>query len=326
MNPLLDSLGDYLKQNFGINVEIRLWDNQKNLKFFLTEAYDFYETFLFKQKCVFMVAKAETEITPGKIEKHQRMIKEEWPGLYIYVYSSVSSHNRMSLIQNKTPFIIPGKQMFLLELGVDLQEHFSKYDKKKKFLSPAATAIIIYVLLEFPQGKITPSTLAKSLKYSVMSMTRALNEFKLFNIGTVHKEGRELCWTIENRKALWGDAKEFMQSPVKKRIWLKKQASLRGCMILAGFSAIAHYSMLNPPRIPIYALSSNALKKMQFSKDEILSAYEEADAELEIWQYDPFLFESEGYVDPFSLYLSLKENEDVRVETAIEFMMEKIKW
>ena len=48
--------------------------------------------------------------------------------------------------------------------------------------------------------------------------------------------------------------------------------------------------------------------------------------ELEIWHYDPDLFAKKGCVDPYSLYLSLKETEDERVEAALEELMEKIKW
>ncbi|EFB40206.1 MULTISPECIES: hypothetical protein [Parachlamydia] len=47
--------------------------------------------------------------------------------------------------------------------------------------------------------------------------------------------------------------------------------------------------------------------------------------ELEVWNYDPELFAKDGIVDPFSLYLSLQESKDERVEGALEEMMEKIK-
>ena len=41
---------------------------------------------------------------------------------------------------------------------------------------------------------------------------------------------------------------------------------------------------------------------------------EEADCELEIWHYDPNFFAKSDIVDPFSLYLSLKENGNERIK------------
>ncbi|GEM_PF-3944963 len=40
--------------------------------------------------------------------------------------------------------------------------------------------------------------------------------------------------------------------------------------------------------------------------------------EIEIWKYDPELFAREGVVDPLSLYMSLKDTKDERVEMALE--------
>ena len=51
-----------------------------------------------------------------------------------------------------------------------------------------------------------------------------------------------------------------------------------------------------------------------------------ATLELEIWYYDPGFFAKNDFVDPFSLYLSLKTIKDERVESALEKTMEEIKW
>ena len=59
---------------------------------------------------------------------------------------------------------------------------------------------------------------------------------------------------------------------------------------------------------------------------EISPNPEEAQLQLEVWRYDPQILTEEETVDPFSLYLSLKETEDERIESALTEMMEKLQW
>ena len=47
---------------------------------------------------------------------------------------------------------------------------------------------------------------------------------------------------------------------------------------------------------------------------------------LQIWCYDPKILEVDGCVDPFSLYLSFQNENDERIEMALEEMMEKYSW
>jgi hypothetical protein len=48
--------------------------------------------------------------------------------------------------------------------------------------------------------------------------------------------------------------------------------------------------------------------------------------EVEVWSYDPGPLADQGAVDPLSLYLSLKDNKDERVEAALEGMLGSLQW
>ena len=48
--------------------------------------------------------------------------------------------------------------------------------------------------------------------------------------------------------------------------------------------------------------------------------------EVEVWIYPPSLFAENGVADRLSLYLSLRESADERVEEALEEMMRGRKW
>ena len=85
--------------------------------------------------------------------------------------------------------------------------------------------------------------------------------------------------------------------------------------------------MLTPPQKQVYAASAKDWKaiKRKYSL-EIISYPDEAGYEMEVWSYSPGLFANGKIVDQFSLYLSLIDIKDERVESAMEEMMESVEW
>jgi hypothetical protein len=56
----------------------------------------------------------------------------------------------------------------------------------------------------------------------------------------------------------------------------------------------------------------------------VLEGREEAEARLEIWKYDPWLLAENGRADRCSLYLSLRNSADERVQKEIQFLIEEL--
>lgn len=83
--------------------------------------------------------------------------------------------------------------------------------------------------------------------------------------------------------------------------------------------------MLTEPRETVYATGREGWKKIRDSVREI-PVQDTGTCLLQIWRYDPGLFARDGYVDPFSLYLSLRNDTDERVQSALQKMMEDEKW
>ena len=95
----------------------------------------------------------------------------------------------------------------------------------------------------------------------------------------------------------------------------------------AGLTALACHSMLTPPKRQVYAAFVKDWKDIKRKyPHEIISYPDEAKCELEVWSYSPDLFANGKIVDPFSLYLSLRDIKDERVESAMEEMMGGIEW
>lgn len=320
MNRIIQALELYLHDTLEVRLDARLWEGKDDLPFFFVNAYEFYRAVLWEHPCLLMIPKEGVAVTPAIIKKHRDQVQAVWEGCCIYIQETISSYDRQRLIHHRVPFIIPGNQMYLPDLGIDLREYFHNPRPQRELLSPATQAVVIYMLCHDPSQGATASALMEALGYSRMTLLRAFNELETAQVGIVERRGRDRYWVFKgSRYELWQQVSPLLSNPVKSSVWIKEQTPT----IRAGLSALEKRSMLNPPTTPTYAINSRDWKRWQsFS----LPTAEGAIAQLEVWSYDPGLFSDDDTVDVFSLYLSLKDIKDERVEAALDEMMENIEW
>ncbi|MCK4548755.1 MAG: hypothetical protein KAU49_01250 [Candidatus Krumholzibacteria bacterium] len=318
----------YLHETLGIDIHPAGWDEDMLLPVFLRDLYTFSKVRLMATLCLLMLDNEEQEQSPATVRKHMDLIKTRWDGDVVYVRARVTAYNRKRLIERKLPFIVPGNQMYLPMLGIDLREHFKKLRTETHRFNPSTQALVIHVLLRGTAKRIyTPAEMAGLLGYSAMTMTRAFDELESSNVGEIFLEGRERYLRFSDpEKEIWAEARTLLRSPVKKRIYINPEnVKLAGPR--AGLTALADYTMLAEPSIPAIALRREDWKSLrQRHQVEEFPSREPGALELEIWSYAPSLFAEGGVVDRLSLYLSLKENKDERVEAALEEMMEGLNW
>ena len=174
---------------------------------------EFYELVFFEHKAILMIAKSD--LTPGEIRKHHEQVQKQLTLPTIYVSQSITSYNRDRLIKAGVSFVVPGNQMYLPYLGIDLREYFLKNKKRgKEFLSPASQTLLIYALLREPNQHLFSVELAHQLGYALMTVNRAFDELSEISIGEVHKQGKRRFWHFSgSKKELWeGTSREDAQS------------------------------------------------------------------------------------------------------------------
>jgi len=314
---IIHALKEYLGDVLNIQIEFHPWKRKKNLPTTLGKLYDFYQASLLSHTCLFLIPRKDNPAKPVTIRKHIKQLNEKWPGLFVYVSPKISSYTRKNLIKQCIPFIIPGNQMYLPELCVDLREHFQESLKGKQYLSPSAQAAFIYTLLHHKEKKFTPTKLAKKLGYTRMTMTRTFNEMESMNVGNIYRKGKErILHLTEDRQELWQQIKSLMRSPVKRTVFLKRMTRAKKIEkfgITSGLTAFSSLTMLNPPKRQVYAISQKNWTALRQSKRfEEVPHSDKADIELEIWNYDPMLFAKKGWLDLYSLYLSLQVRKDLK--------------
>ncbi len=317
----------YIRDTLGIAPVFLTWEKARELPFYLRDHYDYFIAELLGTKCALMVDTDEVERTPAIIGTHVEQVRKQGDVEVIYAREAVTSYNRKRLIEQKVPFIVPGNQMYLPTLGIDLREHFKSLRETRATFTPSTQALVLYILYHKEIDSLRPAQLSQVLGYNKMTIGRSFRELEEAGIGE-HKASarhRQLCFA-ERGKVLWEKVKPYLETPVRKRIYVHPGINIENG-ILAGLSALARYTMLAEPRNPVYAIPYDEWKTRKRRDNLIELPCEEPDSlEIELWNYSPALFCKNEIADRLSLFLSLKDSRDERVQAAVEELMGGLTW
>ncbi len=327
MRSELHELERYVHDALGVAVKTKPWSGADRLPHFLKESYRFAQAELLGVHALLVIDTNPEEQSPATVRKHLEILQTKQSAAPIYIRAQVTAYNRKRLIEQKVPFIVPGNQMYLPMLAIDLREHFRRLREESPIFSPSTQVVVLHALLRGAGQVLIPAEMAPLLGYSAMTMTRAFDELEAASLAEVTVRGRERCLRFNGgRREIWEKAQPFLRSPVSKRLFIRQTESTKGA-IRAGLTALAHFSMLAPPVYTTCALNREDWKALRQRHKIIEIPAQDPDAsEIEVWWYPPALFAEGGIVDPLSLYLSLKADHDERTEAALEEMMEKFHW
>ncbi len=323
------ALQTYLATTLGIAAPALLaWPGVKTLPRYLAEEFAFHELELWGQACLLMVAKQGAP-TPVDLQKQLRLVERQAKLPVIYGQAGMTARQRQRLLELFVPFVVPGRQLFLPPLGVDLREHYAAQARQHApALGPAAQAVLLAGLLGFWEGDSHASAIARQFGYSAMTLSRARRE--LLDRGFVHLDGtgRGARWALNGaRLVVWQSARPALRSPVVRRVWCALPDDELARLPVAGLAALAANSMLAAPAVPVTALTEAAWRELTHRLPGLRTADEAFDGavELELWSYEPRILmdPSVRCVDRYSLFLSLQAEAEVdeRVAQALEVMM-----
>jgi len=322
-------VAEYLETTLAVSVVPKAWDGGGELAAYLRNTYEFLQIRLFETQCILAIDRNDEERSPAMVAQQIRQVQGRHSGVVVYVRERITSYNRQRLVQHKVPFIVPGNQMYLPMVGVDFREHFRTLRVTQEKFSPSTQLLLVALLLR-GSGTLprTAGELAKVLGYSAMTMTRAFNELEAAGVGLIDSEkGRRSLAAVSDVRTVWTATLPFLGSPVTQEFF-STQANAEWNGISAGLEALAHYSMISEPHHRVVALGPDAWKKLAHEVPRHdLPAWEPGSWQVQVWSYDPAKVMATNVVDPLSLYLSLRDDPDERVEAALEEMLkEKMGW
>jgi len=324
VDQLVNNLERYLHDLTGLKIKAEPMKGH-DLPYFFSRQYALYRLVIGSSTLTAVLLLEEGEFKPVQFIKHMRQVSSVEADALCVVAASLPTYVRKRLIEQGIAFVIPGVQMYLPALGMELRARPGrKKPLKVERFSPATQVVLIHWLLGRVERPVTPLELSKQLCYSAMTMSRALDELEVSKIAQVERAGRERLVTFsENRKATWQDVHTRLRNPVIQTVRIFEYELSREKALLAGISALSTRSMLSEPAYPEYAVSRDVWKTMEKIGVVNVPMEEPGTCLLQVWCYDPRELEVDGDVDPFSLFLSLQNAADERIDMALEKMMEQ---
>lgn len=258
-------------------------------------------------------------IAPAQTKKQLNVIQRKTGMVAILVSEHLYSYNINRLVAQKVNFIVPNKQMFIPSLLLDLKSiNTIGGEDKKDAITPLTQCLLLYHLeIESISGK-TSYELADLLAVSYASVNRALRW--LVSKDLIRLEGAKTK-TIQidfSNRELWDKALPLLVSPIEKVYYT--DALLEGQM-MSGVNALASYTMLNEENKQFLAMTKKDFKALNVAVDKQFGQNE-----IQVWKYNPRILSSKGVVDKLSLYLSLKDNEDERIQIELERLISEMPW
>jgi hypothetical protein len=326
-DALSEELERYLRETLDDRVDIEPLKIPARMPAFIERLYNLLQARIAGVYCVILATREMSTTTPTEITKHVALVRSTVDAIVVFAAPAISAHNRSRLIQQRTGFIVPGNQLYIPELALDLREHFRALKPRpSQALSPTAQAVLFHHLLHREEQTIRPSAIAQRLHSSAMSVGRAFDDLTGLKLARAKRYGKErhLTFNTEGRQLL-ESARPFLRNPARTVRYIRSlpaSASLKR----AGESALAEMTDLAKPRTHTYAVTASAWQSVVGTLGLTEVDENESDIAVETWSYDPGTLSSGPVVDPLSLYAQFYNHRDERVAMAAESLLEQIRW
>ena len=272
----------------------------------------------------FYIIKLPSAIDSRVLYKEKLLYEEKFGVPVAFCFETLTKNNRNAYVKHHIPFMMIPTQIYLPFLGILFSKKFTGGEGRALLQLTANAQMILLYLLYNKQADYTKKELAVILGLDPVYVTRGTKELLSRGFIAEKRKGRsvEVGLTIDS-KELFNVINSALSSPVSDVIYVRKTEDVIGLPKASDF-ALSEISMLNQPEIAAYAC---------FKKSRIVDKFEIIDepgwekpseiCKVEMWNYDSAKLCENGIVDKLSLYASLKDTKDPRVQGELENVLEE---
>jgi hypothetical protein len=330
----MEKLKEYIHQILGKDLEIKELPNDytNKLPYIFKNNFNFYVTHLHNHKLILVQVNKEDAFNAAQLRQQVVAIQKVLGEKIIIVTEDITAINRKRLIDQKISFIVPGKQMFLAELLIDIQDfNKDKAFQKEFLLLPSAQLILLYQILHKDDSlsKYNFKELAEKFRYTQMGITKAIENLKrLAIVEVVGTKEKNIVFENDVQK-LWKSTEKYLINPVFKTVYVDEKPAIK--MYCSNTTALEEYSDMNPSKLEYFAIEKTKFYELEKNNQLVNLNNESGNYALEVWKYNPELIAKgitkKNNVDPLSLYISLKDGFiDERTDMALDQIIEKYVW
>jgi hypothetical protein len=330
----MEKLKEYIHQILGKDLEIKELSKEytNKLPFIFKNNFNFYVTHLHNHELILVQVNKEDAFNAAQLRQQVVAIQKVLDKSIIIVTEDITAINRKRLIDQRISFIVPGKQMFLAELLIDIQDFNKDKEFQKEFLLlPSAQLILLYQILHKDDSlsKYTFKELAEKFRYTQMGITKAIENLKrLAIVEVVGTKEKNIIFENDVQK-LWKSTEKYLINPVFKTVYVDEKPAIK--MYCSNNTALEEYSDMNPSKLEYFAIEKTKFYELEKTNQLVNLNNENGNYALEVWKYNPELITKnitkKNSVDPLSLYISLKDGFiDERTDMALDQIIEKYVW
>lgn len=328
--PLADQFQAYVQRLTGLVLEWQAWPGSV-LPGYLSQRYDPYPVIVAGQTWLAILLRQPDPPPPLQLRKQLEQLVtrlEPRPAGGCLVAEHLSPYLRTRLVELAQPFVVPGRQLFWPAIGgaETVQRPQRLRPRPVEILGPVAQQLLIVLLLKRLLPPVTISFAAQSLGCSAASVSQAVRALEGSELVQTQLQGRDRIIALRDApERTWQRAQPLLRAPVRQRVRMPEAMRPQEVVIRAGESALAEQTSLAAPAEPVYARASRGWPKQ--AKDlPGIPMPDIGTCVIELWRYPPDSTARQGLVDPLSLYLSLRDSKDERVQLALQQLMEQMTW
>lgn len=309
------TIQNILRQSVDEHAEVRCGDDQFTLSPFLSGSFNLYHARVLGNSIIFAEDTANGEGASKRLKALERAINES---IIIFLPNPTPSLKR-SLIRSQQGFITTQGDMYIPQLALVLKANAVKKIHQGRSFNPGQQQAFLYCLLE--ENAVTQEGLKEKTGMSTASASRALSalsDMGLIDYTISGKTGRKRTYFVPDKTEFFHKGKNLFGDPIKS-IEYVPQALSNGASI-SGLSALALRSELVAPTNIIVAVGPNVdfIGNIDPIEQENLCVAQRL-------SYDPSPFAQNGVVDPFTMLMTIDEN-DERISIALREALGAYPW
>lgn len=309
----------------GRKIEVAPKDDLKGLSIGEKLSYTFYDGFYQGVPLLFLEPRKDNP-TPKECLITSNRIANLTGTPVVFILKPGPTYERQRLM-DKGVYFVMSDQYAHLPMLIALEKTSNR--KIAAALTPVAQYLLFYHLQEGNLEGLSAKEIAELIPYSYESTTlgiTCLEDVRLCKKVQADKKKKTIHFELKG-KDLWDKAQSYLISPLEQRIFCDDIRTYSDYPV-CGINALAHYTWLNPDPEKMFMLSSKEYRALKASDSFVnLNAYD-GNVMIEVWKYPPvgLINEQKQWVDCLSLALTLKAENDPRIEKEVERMIKEIQW
>ncbi|MGL4520693.1 MAG: hypothetical protein ACRCUJ_13755 [Phocaeicola sp.] len=300
--------------------------DKRGLPFIVTGSFDMLPISIDSHNFMLLIPISGIEFTGGIFVKRVNMVEQTLDIPSLLVLDEINPDMRRTLTSNRINFVVADRQLhlpslllFLTERGVGLKNQL------QQMLSPAAQVILFYHLIKEPLDGLKLLDISQRVGYALKTVSNAVLELINAEVCDITQPDKrtKIVRFLKSRKTIWTEVQTRLSSPIANIYYVDSKSLLEDVPLCYSYdSALSRATMITHPTEETYAIErSNPLVKRLQEAGEL--RLQEGNVRLEIWKYPPSLLATDGIVDPLSLWMCYRIEDDERVDGELERLIEK---